>query len=246
METINCKNCNNIVEKNYCSNCGEPVKIKRIDGHYILHEIEHVLHFEKGIFYTIKELLIRPGKNVKTFISENRARLVKPIIFIIISSLIYSLISHFFHLEEEYVNFSATSKEAEKLHFTIQLFTWIQNHYGYANIIMGIFIAFWLKIFFRKYNYNFFELLILLCFVIGVAMLILAVLAFFEGLTKISFMKAAGFLSFVYCTWAIGQFFDGKKVSSYVKAFVAYLLGIFISILLVLVVGISCDILIKH
>ncbi|RZJ27416.1 MAG: DUF3667 domain-containing protein, partial [Flavobacterium sp.] len=73
-----CKNCTALVAENYCPKCGEPATLKRIDGHYIIHEIEHVLHFEKGILLTIRELLIRPGQNVREFISENRGRLVKP------------------------------------------------------------------------------------------------------------------------------------------------------------------------
>ncbi|WP_392436498.1 DUF3667 domain-containing protein [Cruoricaptor ignavus] len=91
-----CKNCGTEFNGNFCSNCGQPAKLKRIDAHYIKHEIEHVLHYDKGILFTVKELLLRPGKNVREFFTENRNRLVKPIIFIIVTSLIYSLISHFF------------------------------------------------------------------------------------------------------------------------------------------------------
>lgn len=63
----NCKNCNHRVNDNFCSKCGQAVQLKRIDAHYIQHEIVHVLHFESGIFYTIKELLIRPGQNIRMF-----------------------------------------------------------------------------------------------------------------------------------------------------------------------------------
>ena len=146
--TTNCKNCKTEVNFNYCHHCGQPVILKRINGHYIIHEVEHVLHFEKGILYTIRELLIRPGENVKQFISENRSRLVKPIIFIIITSLAYSLINHYFHLEDGYVNYSEQQQSTTGI-----FFKWVQAYYGYSNIIMGIFIAFWIKLFFRKYNY---------------------------------------------------------------------------------------------
>ena len=70
MQTQLCKNCEHTFEGNFCSNCGEPINLKRIDGHYIYHEIEHILHFDKGIFYTIRELLIRPGENIRSFVSE--------------------------------------------------------------------------------------------------------------------------------------------------------------------------------
>jgi len=238
----NCSNCNTELTGKYCSNCGQPVKVARINAHYIIHEIEHVLHFERGILYTIKELLIRPGQNVREFIAENRSRLVKPIIFIIITSLIYSLISHFFHLEEGYVNFT----EANQAAATSIIFNWIQNHYGYANIIMGIFIAFWLKLFFRKYDYNFFEIVILLCFVMGMGMLLFALFSILEGLMHISLMQIAGAIGTIYCTWAIGQFFDKTKPSSYIKAFISYILGMISFTFSAIILGVLVELIMKR
>jgi len=52
----NCNNCNNIVDDNFCAKCGHAVQLKRIDAHYIQHEIIHVLHFEKGFFIPLKNL----------------------------------------------------------------------------------------------------------------------------------------------------------------------------------------------
>lgn len=236
----NCKNCNKIINENFCSNCGQPGKVKRIDGHYIVHEIEHVLHFERGILYTIRELLIRPGQNIRDFIGENRSRLIKPIIFIVVTSLIYTLISHFFHIEEGYIKLGDAGTA------TIAINNWIQNHYGYANIIMGMFIAFWLKIFFRKYNYNFFEILILLCFLIGMGMLIFSVFALFEGLTKFHLMQVSGIIFFIYSTWAIGQFFDKTKPFNYVKALASYVLGMITFGFLAIILGTLIDLIVKH
>ncbi len=240
----NCINCNHSITENFCSNCGHPAKLKRIDWHYILHEIQHVLHVEKGIFYTIKELVIRPGQSVRQFISENRNRLVKPIIFIIVTSLIYSIAAHFFHIEDGYIKMD--DGEAGKNSATITIFTWIQNHYGYANIIMGIFIAFWLKLFFKKYDYNIFEIVILLCFVMGVGMLIFSVFAIIEGLTQIHLMQISGMIGVVYCSWAIGQFYDKKKVSNYLKALGAYVLGMITFCIAALLLGPLVDLIIKH
>jgi len=119
---MNCKNCNYQVNSKFCPNCGHPTELKRISGKYIIHEIEHVLHLEKGIFYTIKELFIRPGYNVRTYLTENRSRLVKPIIFIIITSLIYSVCNHIFHIEDGYVQFQDNQPSATKA-----IFKWVQD-----------------------------------------------------------------------------------------------------------------------
>ncbi|KIO78928.1 hypothetical protein TH53_00790 [Pedobacter lusitanus] len=229
-----------MAQGNFCCNCGLPVQIKRVDRHYVLHEIWHILHFEKGILYTIKELISRPGQNIKEFITENRSRLVKPILFIIVTSLIYTVINNLFHLDDRYVSFNGPEKSAMTL-----IFNWIHHHYGYGNIIMGIFIAFWLKLFFRKYEYNFFELLILLCFVLGMGMLIFSVFAIFEGLTKVSLMKVSGIIAIAYFTMAIGQFFDKKKIANYLKAFASYILGMITFSISAILLGLLIDFFIK-
>ncbi|WP_246228592.1 DUF3667 domain-containing protein [Paraflavitalea devenefica] len=197
-----------------------PVALKRVDGPYIIHEIQHVLHFEKGILYTIKALLLQPGQNIRTFLTENRSRLVKPILFIVVTSLLYTSITHFFHIERQY---AASGRLAHSA--TMAIMSWIESNYGYANIIMGVFIGLWLKLLCRKSGYNFFEILIMLCFVMGIGMLLFAVFALIEGVTRVDLLKVAGTVTFIYCLWAIGQFFDGKKGASYLFAFIAYLLG---------------------
>lgn len=217
---MNCKNCKTEINSKFCPNCGQASTLKRIDGHYIIHEVEHVLHFERGILYTIRELTTNPGQNIKNYLSENRSRLVKPIIFIIITSLIYTLCNHLFHLEDGYVRYLDHKQSA-----ATKIFNWVQGHYGYANMIMGIFIALWLKIFFKNHNYNFFEILILLCFVMGMGMLIYSIFGIIQGLTHFNLMQITGITGFIYTTWALGHFFGKNKISSYVKGFFAYILG---------------------
>lgn len=238
---MNCKNCNTEVSQNFCPNCGQPIKVRRIDRHYITHEIEHVLHFERGILYTLKALLTSPGQNIKYFINENRYRLVRPIVFIVVTSLIYTIAIHFFHIEDGYVNFEDANWPTTSL-----IFAWIRGHYGYANIIIGVFIAIWIRLFFRKYDFNFFEILILLCFVMGMGMLIFSVFAIFQGLTHHNLVQVGGVVVMIYCAWAIGQFFDRAKGWNYVKGCISYILGLLSFSLSVFLIGALIDLTIKH
>jgi glutaredoxin len=241
---MNCTNCGTEVNSKYCPDCGQAKSLKRIDGHYIVHEIEHILHFERGILYTIRELSINPGQNIRKYLSENRTRLVKPIIFIIITSLIYTLLTHFFHVDDGYVKFKGTISENQSAVGSIV--KWVQDHYGYANIFMGVCIALWLNVFFRKSSYNFYEILILLCFVMGMGMLIFSVFVILEGLTHFSIMTAAGVIGIAYCVWAIGQFYENKKASSYLKALAAYILGMITFWIIPILSGTIIDLLNKH
>ncbi|MEO6550432.1 MAG: DUF3667 domain-containing protein [Ferruginibacter sp.] len=240
---VNCRICKYPITESFCPNCGNPAKLKRIDKHYISHEVFHLLHFEKGFFYTVRELFTRPGNSIREFIEENRNRHMKPVAFLILASLLFTLISHLFHADEIY-------NQKDKLSFgkssINDIMHWVQTHWGYANLLMGIFIALCLKLFFKKYKYNLFEITILLCFVMGQAMLILTIATFFVGILKSQiFIIISSVIGFVYVTWAIGQFFGGTKVANYVKAFLAYLLGYLLFYIAIIPVGLAADLIIK-
>ena len=201
-----------------CPNCGQAAIVRRIDARYVVAEFRSLLFLEKGILFTIRELLLRPGKSIRCFIQQDRNRLVKPVIFIILTSLIYTLSNSYFPFEEKYINYGARQNS------TMKLFQWVSNNYGYSNLIMGIFIAFWTRLFFRKYHYNFFEVLIVLCFVMGMLMLMWAIFGLFENLSGIPLMQSGAILSIIYLSWAIGQFFE-KKIGNYLKSLLAYIIG---------------------
>lgn len=233
-----CKKCHSEFEGNYCNNCGHPRKLERINGRYILAEIAGILNFQKGILFTIKELLIRPGHNIQVFISEDRNRLVKPVVFIIISSLIYTLFVKIFRFEDGYVNYNFDDIQDSSLG---KIFEFISANYGYSNMIMAVFIAIWIKVLFRKYNYNYYEILILLCFTMGIGMLMLALFGAIEGVTNIHFLRYGVYAFFIYIFWAIGQFFDKRKITNYIKAIISYFLGMITFTFISIGVGLLID-----
>ncbi len=228
----NCTNCNNEVNAKFCSNCGQAVVLERINSSYLINEMASVLNFERGFLYTIKKLLTKPGQSVKSYLLENRKKLVKPILFIILTSLLYSLCNDFFNYEKGYIQYGNLPNSTTTL-----LLQWIQNNYGYANILMGIFIAFFIKLFFKKYEFNFFEIIILLCYVMGIGMLIYAFSILVDMVIHVKLLQFGGFIGFVYTTWAIADFFDKRKVSNYLKAFFAYLLGMISFFVVVILIG---------
>lgn len=70
---------------------GKPT-LKRINSAYLLHEFQHIFHFEKGFTYTIKGLMLQPGKTVREFILNDWSKAVKPVIFILVISTVVTLI----------------------------------------------------------------------------------------------------------------------------------------------------------
>ena len=64
-----------------------------------------------------------------------------------------------------------------------------------------------------------------MCFVTGIATLIDTVGAIFHAGIHGKLMNILTSVGIIYQTWAIGQFFGKKKVASYVKALLSYILG---------------------
>jgi len=238
-----CKNCNEPVIGNYCSNCGQPAKLKKIDGQYIIHEIASVFHAERGMLYTLKRMLTSPGESIRQYITEDRSRYVKPITFIFVTSLIYALVNHFFHISAE--DFYKEQPEIETPAMNLFL-NWMIDNPGYTSLISGLFMAFWVKLFFRKSGYNLFEIFVLLCYIFGISTLFSSVVLIFQGLIHLSLLiQIINIISLIYYTWAIGQFFDKQIIGRHIKAFLSYILGMFI-IAVLAVIGTIIEIIIRY
>ena len=237
----NCKNCNEQITGNFCSNCGRPAELRRIDKHYIFYEIGDFFGANKGFLYTIKELFVSPGKSVRRFLAEDRYRFVKPITFVIITSLIYAFFANFFQIGfKDY----ALQMEAPEGSTVNLIMDWMYIKYpGYASIFTGLFMAFWLKLFFRKSDYNLFEIFILICFISGITTLMMVFIAIFQGLTQVSLVGISSIFLTFYFAWAVGQFFGEKKVRNYVIAFFSNLLGSFLLGLSIGIIGTLIDVL---
>ena len=234
-----CKNCNELVSGNYCSNCGQAVKPQKIDRQYIFREIANVFNADKGFFYTTKKLLIAPGKTVRDYIAGNRSRHVKPVPFVFITSLIYTLVNHYLQIGIENIVSQAEVIEGSK---SSLMMIWMLENPGYTSLLTGFMMAFLVKLFFRKYGYNLFEIFVLFCFVSGMGSLIFTVITLFQAIIHINLINISTIIGIIYSTWAIGQFFDPKKAGSYIKALLSYILEILILTFLIVFVGTLIDV----
>ena len=62
-------------------------------------------------------------KAIRHYLRENRSLLVKPVLFIILTSLIYSFANHFFHIEEQYVEHGAAGDGTAG-----KMLSWVQQN----------------------------------------------------------------------------------------------------------------------
>ena len=72
----NCLNCNAKLYDKFCSKCGQKSDTHRITlKHFLFHDILHgVWHVDKGILFTVKEAITRPGQAALDYISGKRIK----------------------------------------------------------------------------------------------------------------------------------------------------------------------------
>ena len=220
-----CKNCNTPISGNFCSNCGKPASLKKIDGQYIFREIANFFYAEKGWLYTTKKMFVTPGESVREYLTEDRTRYIKPITFVVITSLIYTFVTHFFHIDAQTIQAQIPKAEPEIQPLQTILINWIIDNNGYASMIISFLMAFWLKLFFRKSGYNLFEFFVLICYISGIASLLSSVIFIIQGVINLSLIKIKIIIPAIYSIWAIGHFFNKKKIENYFKTLLAFLFG---------------------
>ncbi|MCC7249152.1 MAG: DUF3667 domain-containing protein, partial [Lysobacter sp.] len=95
-----CANCDRAIDgadQKFCPACGQPTPAHRIDWHFLGHELEHsVLHMDRGIFYSLKNLMLRPGHFIRDYIEGRRAHQVKPLMLIMILAAVIVFLAKYF------------------------------------------------------------------------------------------------------------------------------------------------------
>lgn len=230
-----CNNCQAEITLKFCPNCGQPAVVKRIDSHYVQHEFLHLFHIEKGFLYTVKELFFRPGHAVREYLEGKRSKLMKPVPFAIFCGLIFTILLKISKLS----NFveSAFSKVIKNV-YALKIMAWLDSNHAYGNFLLCIITALLSYLFFKKYKYNFYEILILMIFVASQNAMYTGLLSLLNlFFNKNIFSNVISIVGIGYITWSIGQFYDYKRFSSYFKAFLAYVLGSIIFTLTIVLIG---------
>lgn len=80
-----CKNCENSFEGKYCPNCSQKADTHRFTLKHFAHEFFHAFtHADKGIFFLMKELFIRPGTVAREFNAGKRKKYFNPITYLLL------------------------------------------------------------------------------------------------------------------------------------------------------------------
>ncbi|RYD76224.1 MAG: DUF3667 domain-containing protein [Sphingobacteriales bacterium] len=249
MSTHTCPNCSNQFTGQFCNNCGQKV-VHRLTMPHLWHDLIHAFtHTDKGFFYLMGQLFVRPGVVAREYIVEGkRKRYFLPLQYLIILSAIATIIvSNSHYIEETMKTMSALTGSTGKYPpgqaaFMEKLNTWQSKYYNIMILLQLPFYALAASIFYNsRHKYNYAEFLTLQTFVTGQTTLISMVLMLFLFISKASFAYLSGFMLFAslaYQIWVYMNFFQEKNVTGFFKALGSYILGVIFFILLGMLIGI--------
>ena len=234
-----CKSCNEPVSGNYCQHCGSAVCLEKIDKKYFSSEIRDLIGAESNTISSFIKLLYSPGVCTLEFINQDRSKYVRPIVYLIFTSMIYTIVYNIFGSGADVIDTSEYSTFDYVTDYLVDLI-FIQNA-GYSNLIINLILAFFLKRVFKKYGFNIYEILVLLCFISGTGNLVFSVfkiISYFLPADMAAILDGrVNMLIGAYTIWGVGSFFDKKKAGSYIKVIVSYIL-VFIFLFLILLAAV--------
>ncbi len=212
-----CLNCKTPLSGKYCSTCGQSAGTHRINFHFLWHDIQHgLLHVDKGILFTIRELFLRPGHSIREFLEGKRISHFKPISLLIVLASVYGFISHYLQINVLSSNIHISAEEANygTAKATLDRVTdWVRQHYAFIALVQVPVFALGTYLGFRKAGYNFIEHVVLNAFLTSQRLalrLVTIPLVYFSSNTPALGVvtSIADFTGYLIMAWSLFQFFS--------------------------------------
>lgn len=230
-----CQHCNEIVEKNYCSNCGQ----KKNDGTISLKDIsqylaQEVFTLESKLLKTIKCLMFKPGHLAWDFIRGNRSNYYNPIKYFILMGTLAILLRFLLDYDPVIVGVNSISSESvnnEKLEKVISVGQILVQNNTYVIIINLLILAFFAKALNFKNSIKIIEYIILFFFLLGQQFLFTS---FFTILTVFDdkFFYLSLLTQLPYLAFGLTQFVRKKNMLSIMKNVFTVFISFFITMIL--------------
>lgn len=244
---MNCKNCGHSIDGKFCGNCGQSSNIGRINFPNFINEVsESVFQINKGFFYTLRELFVRPGNSLKEFLNGKRKNHFKPIAYVLTLSTVYFLISQATNqntwMDEAIsgwingVNMDSSGSEIPKIAI------WFSKNYAYSTLLLLPVFSMASYLSFFKFGKNYLEHIVVNSYTTGQQAIFYSLFAIGETVVESKVIEVFPLLVAIsYTFWVFWQFFsEGNRTMNILRSIMTYVLYLIFSIgLLVGLVGIN-------
>lgn len=240
METnYQCKHCSTTHVGTFCTNCGQ----KKIEDRWTIKKLfssatTAIFNVEKGYFYTIKNMITRPGGVVKDYLNGDTVKYTNPFRFALVGIAIAMFISLSLGIWELQMDMITDTFDEMGMYQSEEhkkeargAMKHIVRFINFLPFVMVPFIALGTKIFLRKQDFNYTEHFIMNSFLLGISMIYgiaVTLITYFVP----SMISSIMLFSFLISAFIFSQMFKELFGKSYFKGFLyglgAYFLGVVI------------------
>ncbi|MXN91657.1 DUF3667 domain-containing protein [Flavobacterium sp. Sd200] len=211
--TTNCLNCNEVISGKFCNNCSQATSTHRFSLYHVFqHDFIHgIFHFDKGFFYTIKELFTRPGHSIREYVQGKRVKH-----FNYFSTIILLITIGYFL--RKWAKFDASVFYEDKT--AIEGVLKVLKHYSKITVFLHIpIISLVSYLVFKKSKQNYTENLVLnlylLCGTLAISFILIICMIFSDNIDFLfyvnHFLTALTFLYVIIFYYQYFSVFDFKK-----------------------------------
>lgn len=137
-----------------------------------LHELsDGIFQINRGLFFTLRELFVRPGPSIRDYLEGKRKNHFKPVAYLFTLSTIYFILSRFFEsstLANDFiVGFSNVNEGSKGLIASIDRLQWFAENLSFAMLALVPLTALASYLAFLGSGYNYLEHFVLNAYITG-------------------------------------------------------------------------------
>ncbi|MDQ3278288.1 MAG: DUF3667 domain-containing protein [Bacteroidota bacterium] len=177
-----CLNCgkNLSTDMNFCPHCGQTTHVHRLNLPHLAHEVVHFFtHADKGIFYLVRQLAIRPGIVAREYVKGRRKKYFSPLNFFLVVVGLFLFVQVTFKPMQA-IDMAAAKAQVQripdrtvrerrlvKLERAERATNFMARYSNYVNMAVTPMVALLFFLFFFRSGYNFTEHLVTNLYVAG-------------------------------------------------------------------------------
>lgn len=240
---MQCKNCGEVVEGNYCGQCGQSITVSRITVPTILRDLISVfLQIDRGFIHTVKQLSINPGNSIRLYLQGQRRAYFKPVSYVLILSTVYFLITKTVgaatRLDDFLIGFSNGASEKGGEEGLITQVEWFAENYAYTTLLLLPVFSLASYISFISFKTNYAEHLVLNAYITGQQAIIYSLFALVMFVGDFYYLEPIPLiLAVLYTMWVFNGFFEQEnRVLVVLRTLLTYLIYYILSGLVLIAV----------
>ncbi|WP_177189785.1 DUF3667 domain-containing protein [Hymenobacter actinosclerus] len=204
----------------------------------MLHDIPHsIWHIDKGILYTLKTMIFRPGHTIREYLAGKRIDHFRPLSLLLIITSTLALLTSVLHISAAPREPGIPDSVWQMQEIILTVYT---KYISWFHLAMVPVMALFARLFLRRGGFNYAECLIIAAFLTAIlnffALLFLPVTYTFSGtLLVLKSNLVLGALSYAYAAWAYGRMLSHTKMNwlgRLWRGFASYALGHVVSFLM--------------